>query len=78
VTGKGIARGGYKVHSSDGQPIGLVTTGMPSPTFAKPLGIALIDRAYTQEGGSIEIIVRDKPVSAVIVKYPFYQSRYKK
>ena len=78
VTGKGIARGGYAVHSSDGQPIGQVTTGMPSPTFAKPLGIALIDRAYTQEGGSIEIIVRDKPVSAVIVKYPFYQSRYKK
>jgi aminomethyltransferase len=78
VTGKGIARGGYTVHSSDGQPIGLVTTGMPSPTFAKPLGIALIDRAFTQEGGSIEIIVRDKPVSAVIVKYPFYQSRYKK
>ena len=78
VTGKGIARGGYAVHAPDGHAIGVVTTGMPSPTFGKPLGIALIDRAFTSEGGSIDIIVRDKPVSAVIVKYPFYQSRYKK
>jgi glycine cleavage system T protein len=42
VTGKGIARGGYAVHDSTGNPIGIVTTGMPSPTFGKPLGIALI------------------------------------
>ncbi len=78
VTGKGIARGGYAVHDSHGNPIGVVTTGMPSPTFGKPLGIALIARAEASEGNQIDIIVRDKPVRAVVVKYPFYQSRYKK
>jgi aminomethyltransferase len=78
VTGKGIARGGYAVHDTHGNPIGVVTTGMPSPTFGKPLGIALIARAEASEGNQIDIIVRDKPVRAVVVKYPFYQSRYKK
>jgi aminomethyltransferase len=78
VTGKGIARGGYAVHDTTGNPIGVVTTGMPSPTFGKPLGIALIARAEASEGNQIDIIVRDKPVRAVVVKYPFYQSRYKK
>jgi aminomethyltransferase len=42
------------------------------------LGIALIARAEASEGNQIDIIVRDKPVRAVVVKYPFYQSRYKK
>lgn len=78
VTGKGIARGGYPVQSIDGQHIGTVTTGMPSPTFGKPLGIALIDRAHASDGAELDIIVREKPVRAVVVKYPFYQSRYKK
>jgi aminomethyltransferase len=78
VTGKGIARGGYAVHAVDGTPIGEVTTGMPSPTLGKPLGLALVQRAYTTEGTEFDIIIRDKPVRAVVVKYPFYQSRYKK
>ncbi len=78
VTGKGIARGGYAVHAVDGTPIGEVTTGMPSPTLGKPLGLALVQRAYTAEGTEFDVIIRDKPVRAVVVKYPFYQSRYKK
>lgn len=78
VTGKGIARGGYAVHAVDGTPIGEVTTGMPSPTLGKPLGIALVQRAYSTEGQEFDVIIRDKPVRAIVVKYPFYQSRYKK
>jgi aminomethyltransferase len=78
VTGKGIARGDYAVTDEAGNPIGVVTTGMPSPTFNKPLGMALIDRAHAKEGTTIQIIIRDKAVNAVVVKFPFYQSRYKK
>jgi aminomethyltransferase len=78
VTGKGIARGDYVVTNQEGERIGHVTTGMPSPTFGKALGIALVERAYTKEGTVIHVIIRDKPVTAVVVKYPFYQSRYKK
>lgn len=78
VTGKGIARGDYVVTDQAGERIGHVTTGMPSPTLGKALGIALVERAFTKEGTVIQVIIRDKPVTAVVVKYPFYQSRYKK
>ena len=78
VTGKGVARGGYLVQDASGRDIGVVTTGMPSPTFGKPLGIALVERAAAVEGTEFFVVVRGKPVSAVVVKYPFYQSRYKK
>ena len=78
VTGKGIARGDYVVTNEAGERIGHVTTGMPSPTLGKALGLALVERAFTKEGTVIQVIIRDKPVTAVVVKYPFYQSRYKK
>ena len=78
VTGKGVARGGYEIHDASGRTIGVVTTGMPSPTFGKPLGIAMVERTAAAEGTEFFVVVRGKPVSAVVVKYPFYQSRYKK
>jgi aminomethyltransferase len=66
------------VQAITGERIGHVTTGMPSPTLSKPLGLALVERAYAVEGGEFDVIIRDKPVRAVVVKYPFYQSRYKR
>jgi aminomethyltransferase len=39
VVGRGIARGGYEIRGLDGARIGEVTTGMPSPTLGKNLGL---------------------------------------
>lgn len=78
LVGKGIARGDYAVHSVEGEPIGVVTTGMPSPTLGKPLGIALVPTALSSEGSAFDVIIRDRPVRARAVKMPFYKPRYKK
>jgi aminomethyltransferase len=79
ITGRGIARGGYAVQSLEGEPIGHVTTGMPAPSLGnKPLGIALVNTSYAKEGSEFDVIIRDKPVRARVVKYPFYKPRYKK
>lgn len=78
MVGKGIARGDYPVHSVEGAPIGHVTTGMPSPTLGKPLGMALVPTALSKEGSEFDIIIRDRPVRARAVKMPFYKPRYKK
>lgn len=78
LVGKGVARGDYPVHSLAGEPVGFVTTGMPSPTLGKPLGIALVSYALSAEGSEFDVIVRDKPVRARVVKMPFYKPRYKK
>ncbi|MFV9506698.1 MAG: glycine cleavage system aminomethyltransferase GcvT [Oscillochloridaceae bacterium umkhey_bin13] len=78
LVGRGIARADYPVHSLEGEPIGQVTTGMPSPTLGKPLGMAFVPTALSSEGSEFDIIIRNKPVRARAVKMPFYKPRYKK
>ncbi len=78
VTGRGIARGGYEIRSLAGEPIGEVTTGMPSPTLGKNLGLGYVPTALAAEGSEFDVIVRDRPVRASVVKTPFYRPRYKK
>ena len=78
MIGRGIARGGYQVATTDGEVVGEVTTGMPSPTLGKNLALALVRRESAKVGGELDVLVRGKPIRARIVKTPFYQTRYKK
>jgi aminomethyltransferase len=78
MVGRGIARGGYEIRSVGGERIGYVTTGMPSPTLGKNLGLGYVPAALASEGSELDVIVRDKPVRARVVKTPFYKPRYKK
>ncbi|HMQ34895.1 MAG TPA: glycine cleavage system aminomethyltransferase GcvT [Chloroflexaceae bacterium] len=78
LVGRGVARGDYPVHSVEGDPVGFVTSGMPSPTLGKPLGMAIVPTALSAEGSEFEIMIRDRPVRARAVKMPFYRPRYKK
>jgi aminomethyltransferase len=78
MTGRGIARGGYPVTTPSGEPVGEVTTGMPSPTLGKNLALALVRADLAKLGTELDVLIRGKPVQARIVKTPFYQTRYKK
>jgi len=72
-----VPRTGYPV-LIDGQEVGTVTTGMKSPTLDKFLGMALIPAELAVPGAEIEIVVREKPKKAVIVKRPFYRPAYRR
>jgi len=78
MIGRGIARGGYEIRSIAGERIGYVTTGMPSPTLGKNLGLGYVPTELAREGSEFDVIVREKPVRARVVKTPFYKPRYKK
>jgi aminomethyltransferase len=78
MTGRGIARGGYEVRDLSGARIGEVTTGMPAPSLGKNLGLGYVPTALATEGSEFDVIVRDRPVRARVVKTPFYKTRYKK
>ena len=78
MTGRGIARGGYEIRDADGERVGYVTTGMPSPTLGKNLGLGYVPVALSKEGSEFDVIIRDRPVRARVVKTPFYKARYKK
>lgn len=76
MVGKGIPRSHYEVQK-DGKVIGHVTSGLHAPTFKKPIGLALVDSQYSAPGTEFDIIIRDKPVKAVVGQGIFYRKRTK-
>ncbi len=75
---RGIARHGYAVFSENDEEIGFVTSGSPSPTLSKNIGLAFVDTKHAVPGNRILIGIRSKKVKAVIVKKPFYKRNTKK
>jgi aminomethyltransferase len=72
MRGRGIGRDGYEIRVA-GEPAGWVTSGGPSPTLNKNLGMCYLPVAQAQPGLSIEVVVRNQPVEAVTVPIPFYK-----
>jgi aminomethyltransferase len=72
MTGRGIARDGYEIQI-EGQPAGWVTSGGPSPTLNKNIGLCMLPAEAAQIGRTIQVIIRNQPADAVIVPTPFYK-----
>jgi aminomethyltransferase len=73
MTGRGIGRHGYPIVDEAGKPIGLVTSGSPSPTLDKNIGLGYVPAALSAIGTKILIEIRGKAIEAVVVKTPFYR-----
>ena len=73
ATERGIPREGYKVFSSDGAEIGVVTSGTQSPTLKKSIGMALLKSEAAVIGTEIQIEIRNKRIQAKIIPKPFYK-----
>jgi aminomethyltransferase len=72
MRGRGIARDGYEVWL-DGAPAGWVTSGSPSPTLNRNIGLCYLPAADARPGRAIQVVVRNQPVDAVTVETPFYK-----
>ncbi|MBO7073497.1 MAG: glycine cleavage system aminomethyltransferase GcvT [Bacteroidales bacterium] len=73
VTGKGIARHEYEICDAEGNHIGEVTSGTMAPSVKKAIGMGYVKKEFSKVGTEIFIKVRDKLISAVVVKLPFYK-----
>ncbi|MBQ7984760.1 MAG: glycine cleavage system aminomethyltransferase GcvT [Bacteroidales bacterium] len=73
MVGKGIPRNGYNVCDKDGNVIGQVRSGSPSPSTDKNIGTAHVKTEFSKKDTSIYIEVRNKLVEAKVVKMPFYK-----
>jgi aminomethyltransferase len=72
MRGRGIARDGYEV-LLNGQAAGWVTSGGPSPTLSKNIGLCYLPVDAAVPGREIQITVRNQPVDAITVPTPFYK-----
>jgi aminomethyltransferase len=70
IEGRGVARAEYPV-LRDGQEIGRVTSGAPSPTLGRAIGLAYVVPEAAALGTAIEIQVRNRAVPARVVPTPF-------
>jgi aminomethyltransferase len=48
-----------------------VTSGAPSPTLGKSIGLGYVPPALARPGGRLEVVVRERPLAARVVETPF-------
>jgi glycine cleavage system T protein len=75
---KGVPRQDYPVTTASGQLTGTVVSGLYAPTADKYCGHAFVAPEQAVVGTPLQIIIRDKPKAAVVVKRPFYTPVYRK
>lgn len=74
MLGRGIGRHGYPITAPEGgAPIGSVTSGSPSITLGKNIGLGYVPPDRAEIGTKLGIDIRGKIVEAVVVKTPFYK-----
>jgi aminomethyltransferase len=70
VEGRGIARAEHAI-LRDGERVGVVTSGAPSPTLGKPIGLGYVPPALAAPGTPIDIGIRERAIAARVVETPF-------
>ncbi|MEO8765577.1 MAG: glycine cleavage system aminomethyltransferase GcvT [Ginsengibacter sp.] len=68
---KGIPRHNYEIKESQGALIGHVTSGTQSPSLSKGIAMGYVDTIYSKIDTQVYIKVRDKLLTARVVKMPF-------
>ena len=70
---RGIPRHDYEIADADGNIIGKVTSGTQAPSLQKAIGMGYVAKDFSKEGSEIFINIRNTPIKAKIVKFPFYK-----
>jgi aminomethyltransferase len=72
MRGRGIARDGHEVFV-EGRSAGRVTSGGPSPTLNKNIGLCYLPVELAVTGRPIQVLIRGQAIEAETVETPFYK-----
>jgi aminomethyltransferase len=73
---KGLGRRAGRAHYpvlKDGNVVGEVTSGQPSPTLGYPIAMAYVDVGFTEVGTALDVDLRGKAEPFEVVNLPFYR-----
>ncbi|MBW2420190.1 MAG: glycine cleavage system aminomethyltransferase GcvT [Deltaproteobacteria bacterium] len=73
MSGRGIPRAGYAI-ASGGEEVGRVTSGAPSPTLGKSIGLGYVPPSLADSGTTLDVVIRGRAVAARVVDTPFVKS----
>lgn len=76
--GRAPAREGTEIATPEGEVIGTVTSGGFGPTLNGPLAMGYVAKAHSAPGTKLNLIVRGKPLPAVVAPMPFVPNGYKR
>ncbi len=74
LDGPGVARAGYPLEAA-GREIGAVTSGAPSPTLGKSIGLGYVPPDFAARETRLQVRVRARLVDASVVSTPFVDGR---
>lgn len=72
------ARRDVEVTDSDGNVIGIVTSGGFGPTIGRPISIGYVNAEHANAGTKIGLLIRGKINPAEVVTLPFVKQNYKR
>ena len=72
---RGIPRQHYSILDAEGNEIGEVSSGTMSPMLGKGIGMGYVNIEHAAVGTEIYIGVRNKKLSATVVRPPFYKNK---
>ncbi|HET6304484.1 MAG TPA: glycine cleavage system aminomethyltransferase GcvT [Myxococcota bacterium] len=70
LVGRGVARAGHGI-AARGVRVGTVTSGAPSPTLGKSIGLGYVPPRLAEPGADLAIRVREREIPARVVQTPF-------
>ncbi|QNR84696.1 glycine cleavage system aminomethyltransferase GcvT [Pedobacter riviphilus] len=70
---RGIPRHDYEIADAEGNIIGKVTSGTQAPSLQKAIGMGYVAKDFAKEGTEVFILIRNTPIKAKVVKFPFYK-----
>ena len=74
--GRAPAREGAEIQSAGGDKIGTITSGGFGPTVNGPIAMGYVAAGHAKPGTPVQLIVRGKPLPAVVSTLPFAPHRY--
>ena len=67
---------GAKIFGPGNEEVGVITSGIPSPTLGKNIAMGYVKSGFHKKGTEVEVDVRNKLRKAVITPMPFIKPKY--